>query len=142
MNDWKARIDAWEAEQRRKLEVREPRRAEAARRRRGQVQTLAVHQQRFRCHICHQPSAGPVTEYMEQPHSEEFVAYYGRLYGWHTRRRRGSREAALRVRWDRPTGLLRCSRCRAWTCEADLYKTICPNCAAKLPLRAERAGLD
>jgi hypothetical protein len=136
MDEWKAQIDAWEADQRRHAaalaeqatpgvlpDPGQPRRTGPARRW-GQEHSLAAHQRRFRCHICHHPSDGPRTfstvrlgwiaarAYDAEPH-------HGVAYEEH-------------VDWECPTGLTRCARCDAWSCAAHLYKGICPRCAGKL----------
>lgn len=68
MDDWKAQIDAWEPGKHRRAQGRSEHvsvhdapetQASVHRRRWGQEHTLAVHQRRFRCHICSKPSAGP-----------------------------------------------------------------------------------
>ncbi len=137
MSDWKSRIDAWEANKHRKVEEKAKRRQEQAEHRRktdtgampkrrwGQVQTLAVHQRRFRCHICRKPSDGPQTYDMVQ-------------FAWVATRKieddsyRQGIEYMQHVNWDYPTGLSKCSKCHAWTCVEHVYKGMCQTCADKL----------
>lgn len=138
MSDWKARIDAWEADKHRKLEEKAKWRQDQAeqlrgksdsgamsQRRWGQLQTLAAHQRRFRCHVCRKPSDGPQRYSMVQ-------------FAWVTTRKieddsyRQGVEYMQYVNWDYPTGLIKCSKCQAWTCVEHLYKGMCQTCADKL----------
>ena len=142
MDDWKARIDAWQAELLRKEEAKAKRQQEqeqrrqrsaaavdAYRRRWGQVHTLQAHQRRFRCHICHRPSDGPHTAHVPRfrwvsPDPAEGPDYQNAV------------EYETQVTWDQPTGLARCARCHSWTCHVHLYKGICQTCAMRLRVEA------
>ena len=137
MDDWKAKIDAWAAGKQRHAVPRAQRRdnlvsqpeADATqsakqRRRWGQEHTLAAHQRRFRCHVCHKPSDGPRTfsavrlAWISRP-AEDEGPHKGVEYEQH-------------VEWECPTGLARCTRCHAWSCAEHLYMSICASCAGRL----------
>ena len=137
MDEWKTRIDDWQAEILRKAEAAAKRKSEqeerhhsnapsvdAYRRRWGQVHSLPAHQRRFRCHICHKPSEGPYTV-----HTPRFrwVSREAEDTGYHN-----AVEYETQVDLNRPTGLALCSRCHSWTCDVHLYKGICQRCAFRL----------
>ncbi len=139
MDDWQARIEQWvethptsrrSSTSRRSVatvpsETMAPRVTEARRARWGQVQTIAAHQRRFRCHICHTSSSGPYIStsphlyWVSPPQTDHDRCYGGVEYEQH-------------MNWERPTGLVRCIRCHAWTCTEHLYKQICQTCGYKL----------
>ncbi len=138
MDDWKSRIDVWEARKYSQAEAKaktkqdkaeqlqaKPRPLDASQRRWGQAYTLAAHQRRFRCHVCRKPSDGPQT-------------YHTLKLAWVSRRKLDDTgagegvEHVQHVNWNVPTGLSRCSRCHAWTCAEHLYKGVCQTCAYKL----------
>lgn len=137
MDDWRTRIDTWEAHQAQRSRATHglrgvplqpagnaaslPSRAH----RWGQVPTLAAHQRRFRCHICRAPSRGPHTyttrrfSWISQLDPDDDSCPDGVKYVQHTN-------------WEQPTGLARCAKCHAWTCLEHLYKRICQPCGARL----------
>jgi hypothetical protein len=137
MSDWKARVDAWEELKQRKRKTAQQGRTLTAQSQQNikptakhhprwsQVPTLAVHQRRFRCHVCRTPSRGPhISTTVEfgwvSSWKDTDEPYYEGI------------EYVQHVNWDQPTGLWRCVRCHAWTCGDHLYKTICQRCADKL----------
>ncbi len=137
MDDWKARIDAWAADNQRQAAARAQRRdtlvaqvatdaPQPARHshRWGKDRTLAAHQRRFRCHVCHKPSDGPRT------FSTVRLAWISR-----TADDEGPHKGVQYVQhvdWECPTGLERCRRCHAWSCAEHLHMTICQPCAGRL----------
>ena len=137
MDDWKARIDAWAADKQRQATARAQRRdnlvvqpaADAPQNARhshrwGKDHTLAAHQRRFRCHVCHKPSDGPRT------FSTVRLAWISRAVDGEGPHK--GVEYVQHVDWECPTGLARCSRCHAWSCAEHLHLTICPTCAGRL----------
>jgi hypothetical protein len=137
MDDWRTRIDAWEAHPAKHRRTQRDRHIVPVQRaalaaaaapkahRWGQDASLAAHQRRFRCHICHAPSRGPYTYtthrlyWISCPDPDDNHGHDGVEYIQHTN-------------WEQPTGLTRCAKCHAWTCLNHVYKGICQTCGTRL----------
>lgn len=100
---------------------REAARLEAAWGRRTDfVETYHNHLQHYRCHVCGKASDGP-------------QAKWGILNG----------ERVLhQIRWNKPTGLTRCSTCKRWACADHSVNKVCQKCrrADTTPDLAQSSG--
>jgi hypothetical protein len=114
MDDWKSKIDRWQNAEENRRKQRQLI-AEEKKRRKEEIQ-LAKHKKKFKCNICRIPSLGPVAVSDNSGGEYGIPAY----------------EIFRYYKWDKPTGLARCHRCRKWTCEEHIYEGICMKCAAKL----------
>ena len=87
-----------------------------------QARNLSWHQLRFKCHICRKPSSGPGT-------SEQGTGRYSSTgdigsVSW---------EITNTVTdWNKPVDLVRCEKCKKWTCTAHIYLDICQMCGERL----------
>lgn len=123
--DWKEAYDRRqeeirrkEAEAARREEVREARKNAAASRawEAEQQRELAKHKNKYRCRICGKRSEGPgegkVGTYVEDTLERLKHDQYGK-------------------RFDIPTGLHKCSKCKKWACDDHYHAGLCQHCAEK-----------
>lgn len=135
MLDWKKKVEKKRSEEliredeeraRRKVqeEKRESKgRIEEEKLKAERARRLAKLQSRFKCHICGKPSLTPG----ERQESTDRLVQHHEFYS-------GPKEyEKITIEdWNTPGDLIRCDKCKKWSCSSHIHWGICKNCAERL----------